>query len=60
MNAVERGAKHTCSDCAGKYYDLGKKDANCPKCGGKPLVAKMPRSTRPARKSGATPFRRYP
>ena len=27
------GQKHECPDCGAKYYDLGKSDAVCPKCG---------------------------
>ncbi len=30
---VELGTKHECPSCATKYYDLGKADAPCPKCG---------------------------
>lgn len=29
----ELGDKHTCADCETKYYDLGRPDATCPKCG---------------------------
>lgn len=29
----ELGDKHTCADCETKYYDLGRTDATCPKCG---------------------------
>ena len=47
MTASQRGSKHVCSDCATKYYDLGKKGATCPKCGGKPIVSALPRSGRP-------------
>jgi len=27
-----RGAKHTCSSCATRFYDLGKRPISCPKC----------------------------
>ena len=27
------GEKHECPKCGGKYYDLGKADATCPRCG---------------------------
>lgn len=30
---VELGTKHECPSCGTKYYDLGKADAPCPKCG---------------------------
>jgi hypothetical protein len=29
----ELGKKHECAECGTKYYDLGKADAACPKCG---------------------------
>ncbi|NIA69787.1 hypothetical protein HBA54_14380 [Pelagibius litoralis] len=60
MNRLDRGRKHACPDCACKYYDLGKKDANCPKCGAKQAAPKMPRGTRLAKKTGGMPYRRYP
>ena len=51
MTVAQRGSKHVCSDCACKYYDLGKKGASCPKCGGQPVEQQLPRSGRPAKKS---------
>ncbi len=30
---VELGQKHECPKCGAKFYDLGKADATCPKCG---------------------------
>lgn len=48
MAAAKHGAKQVCSDCASKYYDLGKQDAVCPKCGGKRLADALPRSGRAA------------
>lgn len=30
---VELGSKHECPSCGTKYYDLGKAEALCPKCG---------------------------
>ncbi len=30
---IELGSKHECPSCGTKYYDLGKNDAACPKCG---------------------------
>jgi uncharacterized protein (TIGR02300 family) len=30
---ADLGQKHECPDCGLKYYDLGKSDAVCPKCG---------------------------
>ena len=31
--AAELGNKHECPNCGVKYYDLGKADPLCPKCG---------------------------
>jgi uncharacterized protein (TIGR02300 family) len=60
MTVLQRGAKHVCSDCACKYYDLGKKGAACPKCGGQPILQQLPRSGRPVKKSRRTTFGQYP
>jgi len=30
---LELGIKHECPSCSTKYYDLGKGEAPCPKCG---------------------------
>ena len=30
---AELGTKHECPSCGTKYYDLGKNEAPCPKCG---------------------------
>ncbi len=30
---ADLGNKHECPNCAVKYYDLGKSDPHCPKCG---------------------------
>ena len=30
---VELGQKHECPKCGVKFYDLGKADPVCPKCG---------------------------
>lgn len=30
---VELGTKHECPSCGIKYYDLGKSEVHCPKCG---------------------------
>jgi hypothetical protein len=32
---AELGRKHECAECGAKYYDLGKADPACPKCGAK-------------------------
>ena len=48
---AELGKKHTCFQCGGKFYDLGKPEAVCPKCGAnqkaapaKPKVLKKEKS----------------
>ena len=30
---ADLGKKHECQACGAKYYDLGKSDVLCPKCG---------------------------
>ncbi len=37
MDKIKRGKKHICSKCETKFYDLGKLDIICPKCGNKVL-----------------------
>lgn len=56
MNISERGLKHVCSACACKYYDLGRKDARCPKCGGEPILGALPSSGRPVKRPRRTNF----
>lgn len=49
----ELGDKHICADCETKYYDLGRADATCPKCGSANRIvddesaASSPRAPRP-------------
>jgi hypothetical protein len=57
MVAAKHGAKHVCSDCTCKYYDLGIKNAVCPKCGGQPVMESLPRGRQPATSRRAS-FRR--
>lgn len=45
----ELGDKHTCADCETKYYDLGRADATCPKCGSANRVIDDEIATVPAR-----------
>jgi len=59
MNISDRGAKHTCSECSCKYYDLKDKITACPKCGAK-TPAPLARGTRRVGKGGRTPAWRYP
>lgn len=33
MPELKLGTKHECFSCGTKFYDLGKNDAICPKCG---------------------------
>ena len=56
MKASAIGAKHVCADCAGKFYDLGRKDAVCPKCGGKPAGQQLKSDGRPPRKARRSSF----
>jgi len=58
--ALQHGSKHVCSDCACKYYDLGKKGALCPKCGGQPAKRQLRSSGRPVKKSRRSTFGQYP
>lgn len=58
MAPADRGTKHTCPDCAAKYYDLKRAEVRCPKCGAKP--ADRTASTRRGRRAARTPVRRYP
>ena len=60
MNASDRGSKHVCPECTTKYFDLRKEIVACPKCGAKPLAAKVRKAAQPARKTGSTTFWRYP
>jgi len=60
MTASQRGSKHVCSECGCKYYDLGKKGATCPKCGGQAIQQKLPSSGRPVKQSRSRTSSRYP
>ena len=35
------GTKHTCTACGGRFYDLGRPEPRCPKCGGLPKQRKL-------------------
>lgn len=59
MDRVERGRKHSCPDCAAKFYDLGRQGAACPKCGAK-LPPEKPREAPRGQGRRSAPFRRYP
>ena len=60
MNTSDRGLKRVCPECTTKYYDLKKEVVACPRCGAKPLAAKAPKATQPARKTGRTIVWRIP
>lgn len=36
LSMADLGTKYDCSECGTKFYDLGKPDAVCPKCGWNP------------------------
>jgi uncharacterized protein (TIGR02300 family) len=57
MPEIKLGTKHECYNCGTKFYDLGKSEAICPKCGAdqknakeaeSPAAAKASRSRRKA------------
>lgn len=61
MNTSDRGSKHVCPKCMGKYYDLERAVVACPMCGAKPPAAKVPKAAAaPARKMGRSTFGRFP
>ena len=41
MDKVNRGKKHTCSNCMTKFYDFNKDMAICPKCGSEQISLKV-------------------
>jgi ssDNA-binding Zn-finger/Zn-ribbon topoisomerase 1 len=60
MKRSDRGLKHVCPECEIKYYDLRKEVFACPRCGAKPLAAKVPKARQPAGNTGRATIRRYP
>ncbi|WP_367575964.1 TIGR02300 family protein [Pelagibius sp. Alg239-R121] len=60
MTTLNRGAKHTCPECAIKYYDLGREPVVCPKCGSKPILASVLKTGRSAKRVSRPPSTRYP
>jgi uncharacterized protein (TIGR02300 family) len=60
MNPSDRGAKHVCPECQCKYYDLRSEVVVCPKCGAKPLPAKVRKAANTSKEAGRTKFWRYP
>ena len=60
MSTSDRGLKHIFPECETKCYDPRKEIINCPRCGAKPLPAKVRKAAQPARKSGRTVFERFP
>ncbi len=37
----ELGTKYECTSCSTKFYDMGRADAICPKCGLNPLTEEV-------------------
>ena len=59
---ADLGQKHECSECGAKFYDLGKSDPVCPRCGAhvndeaeepKPKSRKKRRAPSPAKAAAA-------
>ena len=59
---ADLGQKHECSECGAKFYDLGKPDPDCPRCGApvsgeaeepKPKSRKKRRAASPAKAAAA-------
>ena len=49
MNAANTlGAKHTCAGCAGRFYDMNKSPATCPRCD-KKVAAKIKKVSKRSR-----------
>jgi len=59
MNMSDRGRKHVCPECTGKYYDLNKEVVTCPVCGAKPTVPKVRRPALPVKSAGRPTSWRY-
>ena len=61
MPAIKLGNKHDCFSCGTKFYDLGKSEAVCPKCGanqkdaGQNDSAAVSQSSRRKRKADVVP-----
>jgi uncharacterized protein (TIGR02300 family) len=60
MNSTDRGTKHVCPECQCKYYDLKSAVIVCPKCGAKPLPAKVRKTPNHPKDAGRTKVWRYP
>jgi len=48
VGKVDLGMKLTCESCGGRFYDLGKSPAICPKCGAQNQRPQVFRSRRPS------------
>jgi len=59
MNNSDRGRKHVCLECTGKYYDLNREVVTCPICGAKPPAPEVRRAAQPAKPAGRATFWRY-
>ena len=45
MDKIDRGKKHTCSECMCKFYDFNKDIVICPKCGKEQILPKVVKQT---------------
>ena len=59
MDAADRGTKHTCPECASKYYDMKKEKFVCPRCGANPPPPPKPSRLAPVRRLGHMTTRPY-
>ncbi len=52
---ADLGTKHECTSCGTKFYDLGKAEPTCPKCGLNQLAEEQqePAAEEPAKKAPA-------
>jgi hypothetical protein len=50
---VDLGTKHECTGCSTKFYDLGKAEPICPKCGLNQLADEQEAEQAPAEEEGA-------
>ena len=60
MNPIDWGSKHTCPECATKFYDLKRKVVACPNCGAKPPAVKVFKTLKPVKRNVRATFGRHP
>lgn len=54
---ADLGGKHECPSCGVKFYDLGKSEPVCPKCGANPSAGEeeeVKKPAKPAKRSKAS------